>query len=128
WTTKEGEKIVVGKGTVLTTIESFHRYMTIRYIYPLKALEIVNTASCRSFQNMLMEISRKIKLVMRLVDLYKPYMLFKGVYDDTNTKKLIQKSKEMGIDANLFYFDPTCIDWENYFMKIHNPAAVKYLF
>ena len=45
-----------------------------------------------------------------------------------NTEKLRMAVRASGAEADLFYFDPKCIDWEDYFMNIHIPGAVKYVF
>lgn len=36
--------------------------------------------------------------------------------------------REGGIDANVFYFDPKIINWEDYFMNVHFPGVVNYVF
>jgi fatty acyl-CoA reductase len=43
-----------------------------------------------------------------------------------NTEKLILAAKQGGVEMNLFYFDPTIIDWEDYFMNIHISGIFKY--
>ncbi|XP_019198998.1 PREDICTED: fatty acyl-CoA reductase 3-like [Ipomoea nil] len=128
WIGKNGKAVVVGKVTVLSTMDSFHRYMAIRYLLPLKGLEILNTICCKYFQRTCDEMNRKIKFVMKLVDLYRPYLFFKGIYDDMNTEKLRRAAKEGGIETELFYFDPKAISWEDYFMKAHFPGLVKHVF
>nr|GMD67291.1 alcohol-forming fatty acyl-CoA reductase-like [Ipomoea batatas] len=128
WIAKNGKPVVVGKVTVLSTMDSFHRYMTIRYLLPLKGLEIVNTACCQYFQSTYHEMDRKIKFVLKLVDLYRPYLFFKGLYDDMNTEKLRRAAKEGGIETDLFYFDPKVICWDDYFVKTHIPGLVKHVF
>lgn len=45
-----------------------------------QGLEIANVAFCRSFQGTYSDLNRKIKFVMRLVELYQPYLFFEGVY------------------------------------------------
>nr|GMD73860.1 alcohol-forming fatty acyl-CoA reductase-like [Ipomoea batatas] len=128
WIGKDGKPIIVGKMTVLSTMASFQTYMTTRYLLPLKGLEILNTIRCKYFQKMYDEMDRKIKFVMKLVNLYRPYVYFKGVYDDLNTEKLRRAAKEGGIETDLFYFDPKAISWEDYFMKVHFPGLVKHVF
>nr|GMD61563.1 alcohol-forming fatty acyl-CoA reductase-like [Ipomoea batatas]GMD71326.1 alcohol-forming fatty acyl-CoA reductase-like [Ipomoea batatas]GMD73859.1 alcohol-forming fatty acyl-CoA reductase-like [Ipomoea batatas]GME17404.1 alcohol-forming fatty acyl-CoA reductase-like [Ipomoea batatas] len=128
WIAKNGKPVVVGKVTVLSTMDSFHRYMAIRYLLPLKGLEILNTICCKYFQRRCDEMNRKIKFVMKLVDLYGPYLFFKGIYDDMNTEKLRRAAKEGGIETELFYFDPKAISWEDYFMKAHLPGLMKHVF
>ncbi|KAL5830867.1 hypothetical protein ACOSQ4_016221 [Xanthoceras sorbifolium] len=128
WINKDGKPVKVGKVTVLDNMASFHRYMAIRYVLPLKGLELVNTAFCRYFQGVYSDLSRKINFVMRLVELYKPYLFFNAIYDDTNTEKLRMAARESGVETDIFYFDPKSVDWDDYFMNIHIPGVVKYVF
>ncbi|CAN4100758.1 unnamed protein product [Withania somnifera] len=125
---KEGKPVIVGKVTVLSSMDSFRRYMALHYVIPLKGLEIVNSLLCQFFQDKYLELDRKIKFVMRLIDLYGPYLFFKGIYDDMNTEKLRRAAKESGIEMDLFNFNPKTINWDDYFMNIHLPGVVKYVF
>ncbi|XP_031100999.1 fatty acyl-CoA reductase 3-like [Ipomoea triloba] len=125
WIGKDGKAVRVGKVTVLNSMASFERYMTIRYLLPLKGLGIVNTAFCKYFQTTYNEMNLKIKFVMRLVDLYGPYLFFKGVFDDMNTEKLWRAAKRGGIETDIFYFDPKVINWDDYFLKDHIPGVIK---
>ncbi|KAK0605864.1 hypothetical protein LWI29_031614 [Acer saccharum] len=122
WINKDGKPVKVGKVTVLDTMDSFHRYMAIRYVLPLKGLELVNIAFCQYFQRMYGDLNRKINFVMRLVELYRPYLFFNGIYDDTNTENLRMAARESGVETDMFYFDPKYIDWDDYFLNIHIPA------
>ncbi|KAL2511100.1 Fatty acyl-CoA reductase 3 [Abeliophyllum distichum] len=128
WINKEGKPVIVGKVKVLSTMDSFQTYITIRYLLPLKGLEIVNAACCQYFRSEYLKMYRKIKYVMRLIDLYRPYLFFKGVFDDINTEKLRRAAKESNIETDMFYFDPKTIKWNDYFLSIHLPGVVKYLF
>ncbi|KAK4358594.1 hypothetical protein RND71_020823 [Anisodus tanguticus] len=129
WINKvDGKPIVVGKVTVLSSMDSFQRYLALHYLLPLKGLEIVNTACCQYFQGKYSELYRKIKFVIRLIDLYGPYLFFQTVFDDLNAEKLRMAAKDIGIETEVFYFDPKTINWEDYFMKIHLPGVVRYVF
>ncbi|KAK3041237.1 hypothetical protein RJ639_001520, partial [Escallonia herrerae] len=128
WVNKDGTPVKVGKVTVLSTMASFRRYMAIRYLLPLKGLQLVNTALCQFFQGTYLDLHRKIKFVFRLVELYEPYLFFKGIYDDRNTAELRMATRKMGDEAAKFYFDPGCINWEDYFINTHIPGVVKYVF
>ncbi|XP_061342397.1 fatty acyl-CoA reductase 3-like [Gastrolobium bilobum] len=128
WINKDGKPVKVGKVTVLSNMDSFRRYMFIRYILMLKGLELANTAFCQFFQGTYLDLNRKIQIVMRLVDLYKPYLFFKGVFDDMNSEKLRVAARQGGVETDLFYFDPKVIDWEDYFLNTHLPGIVKYIF
>ncbi|KAK3032799.1 hypothetical protein RJ639_035321, partial [Escallonia herrerae] len=128
WVNKDGTPVKVGKVTVLSTMASFRRYMAIRYLLPLKGLQLVNTALCQFFQGTYLDLHRKIKFVFRLVELYEPYLFFKGIYDDRNTAELRTATRKMGDEADKFYFDPGCINWEDYFINTHIPGVVKYVF
>ncbi|CAA2966141.1 alcohol-forming fatty acyl- reductase-like [Olea europaea subsp. europaea] len=79
WIDKEGKPVIVGKVKVLSTMDNFRSYITIRYLLPLKGLQLLNAACCQYFRNEYLNMYRKIKYVMRLIDLYQPYLFFKGV-------------------------------------------------
>ncbi|KAL2331938.1 hypothetical protein Fmac_019519 [Flemingia macrophylla] len=128
WINKDGTPVKVGRVTVLTDMETFRRYMFIRYILPLKGLKLANAALCQYFLATYLELHKKIQVVMRLVELYRPYMFFDGVFDDMNTEKLRLAARESGTETDLFYFDTKEINWDDYFMKIHLPGIVKYIF
>ncbi|KAG6632138.1 fatty acyl-CoA reductase 3-like isoform X2 [Carya illinoinensis] len=129
WINKDGKAVKVGKIMMLSDMDSFHRYLAIRYLLPLKGLELVNTALCQYFRIMYLDLKRKINFVMRLVELYKPYLFFKGVFDDMTTEKLrLMVRDQSGAEADVFYFDPKCIDWDDYFLNVHLPGVVKYVF
>nr|POE55219.1 putative fatty acyl-coa reductase 4 [Quercus suber] len=51
---------------------------------------------------------------------------FTSRFDDSNTEKLRVAIRESDVDVNLFYFDPRCIDWEDYIMNTHIPGLRKY--
>ncbi|KAM7528100.1 hypothetical protein LguiB_031510 [Lonicera macranthoides] len=79
WIDKDGNRVKVGKLTVMTSIASFRRYMTLRYLLPLKVFKVVNIILCQFFEGTYKDLYRKIKFVMRLVELYEPYLFFKGM-------------------------------------------------
>lgn len=126
WINKEGNPVIVTEVKIFGTMSSFKRYLTLHYLLPLKGLEIANTAFCRVFQSTYADMKRKITHIMRLIDIYRPYLFFKSIYDDSNTEKLRLAARESGVDTE-FYFDPKVIDWEEYFMSTHFPGLVKYV-
>lgn len=128
WINKDGTPVKVGKVTVFTNMASFQRYMFIHYLLLLKGLEVANTAFCKYFQGTYLQLNRKIQTVMRLVELYRPYLFFDGVFDDINTEKLRMAARQVEAETDLFYFDPKSIDWDDYFMNTHIPGIVKYIF
>uniref|UniRef100_A0A7N0SW67 Fatty acyl-CoA reductase n=1 Tax=Kalanchoe fedtschenkoi TaxID=63787 RepID=A0A7N0SW67_KALFE len=69
-------------------------------------------------------------VVMRLVQLYRPYLFFKAIFDDKNTSKLRAAARNSMDSADVFHFqfDPKTIDWEDYMMNVHFPGAVTHLF
>ncbi|KAJ6985906.1 hypothetical protein NC653_023743 [Populus alba x Populus x berolinensis] len=126
WINKEGESVKVGKGIVLTSMPKFYTYMAIRFLLPLKALQLFNTLLFKKYQDLYTVLDRRVKLVMRLVDLYKPYVFFEGIFDDLNSEKLRIISKETCHETDIFDFDPMNIDWDDYMMNVHIPGLVKY--
>ncbi|OWM68992.1 fatty acyl-CoA reductase 3-like [Punica granatum] len=127
WINKEGKAVIVGKVKILSSMASFRRYMALRYLLLLKGLEVANAAFCQFFQGTYLDMSRKINHVMRLMELYRPYLFFKGVFDDINTEKLRAAMRDNGAEADIFYFNPKCINWDDYFRRIHLPGVVKYV-
>ncbi|XP_029125295.1 fatty acyl-CoA reductase 3-like [Cajanus cajan] len=129
WINKDGKPVKVGKVNILSNMASFRRYMYIRYLLPLKGLEVVNAASCHYFEEMCVDFNRKIRTVMRLVEIYKPYLFFNGLFDNTNSKKLLSMARQGGAaETEMFQFDPKIIDWEDYFMNVHFPGILNYVF
>ncbi|KAJ4967250.1 hypothetical protein NE237_019099 [Protea cynaroides] len=125
---KHGRPIKVRKIAVFTSMDGFYKYIAIRYLLPLKVFQLINIAFCKYFQSKYDDQNRKIGFVMRLVDLYRPYLFFKGIFDDINMEKLRMALKENHAEANIFYFDPRSIDWDEYFMKIHIPGVRNYVY
>ncbi|XP_076896465.1 fatty acyl-CoA reductase 3-like [Bidens hawaiensis] len=123
WIGKDGKPVIVGEVTVLNSMASFHRYISLRYLLPLLVLQFVNIILCQAFASTYHNLKRKINFVLRLVDLYKPYLFTKSFYDDTNTEKLRRMIRETGDEEDIFYFDPRIIDWEDYFENIHIPGV-----
>ncbi|PWA78006.1 NAD(P)-binding domain, Fatty acyl-CoA reductase [Artemisia annua] len=126
WIDSDGNPVKVGEVTVLKSMASFHRYITLRYLLPLHLIKVVNVIFCKAFAGTYENLKRKIDLVQRLVKLYEPYSFSKCLYDDLNTEKL---RKAVGNSENKdFYFDPRIIDWEDYILHTHIPGIVKYGF
>ncbi|KAE8037466.1 hypothetical protein FH972_010053 [Carpinus fangiana] len=121
-----GKSIRVEEVTVLSSMASFRAYMAIRYLMPLKVFQIANAVICQYYQDSIIDHKRKIKSVMRLAELYKPFVFFMGRFDDSNTEKLQMATSESGVDSHLFGFDPKCIDWEDYLMNTHIPGLINY--
>ncbi|CAK7329345.1 unnamed protein product [Dovyalis caffra] len=127
WINKDGEPVKVSRVTILSSMSKFYTYMAIRFLLPLKALQLFNTISCHIYQDLYTGLDRKAKLVMRLAELYKPYVFFNGIFDDINSERLRIASKENCLEANVFDFDPMNIDWEDYMINVHIPGLVKYV-
>lgn len=123
WIEKDGNPVIVREVTVLKSMDSFHKYIALRYLLPLQVLKYVNIIFCQAFAGTYKNLKRKINFVLRLVDLYKPYLFTKTFYDDMNTEKLRRAVRESGDEENVFYFDPRIIDWEDYFEHTHLPGV-----
>ncbi|XP_062193236.1 fatty acyl-CoA reductase 1-like [Phragmites australis] len=122
---KKGEPVRACKVHFFSTIAAFHLYMVIKYKLPLELLHLLNLLCCGLFSQLYNDLNRKYKFVMQLVDLYGPFALFKGCFDDGNMEKL---RLAMAVDDSVaFNFDPKSIDWDDYFYKIHIPGVVKYV-
>ncbi|XP_050947771.1 fatty acyl-CoA reductase 3-like isoform X3 [Cucumis melo] len=128
WINKDGNAVKVGEVTVFNNMASFSRYMNIRYLVFLKGLEFANKAFCHSFQDKYVDTKRKFNLVMRLVELYRPYLFFSAVFDDTNAERLRRDIQNKDTETETFFLDPKDINWEDYFMNAHIPGLVKHVF
>ncbi|XP_050281044.1 fatty acyl-CoA reductase 3-like isoform X3 [Quercus robur] len=126
WIDRNGKSIKVSKMIVFSNIDMFQAYMAIRYKLPLKVLWLANLVLFQYYREIYINLNRKVKVVMRLVDLYKPYVFFTGCFDDSNTEKLRVTIRENDVDMHLFNFDPKCIDWGDYIMNTHIPGLIKY--
>ncbi|XP_076910406.1 alcohol-forming fatty acyl-CoA reductase-like [Bidens hawaiensis] len=128
WINKKGKPVIVSEIKVLNSMASFHRYFSLRYLLPLQGLNVVNSALCHAFNGKHSNLRRKTNYVLRMVELYKPYLFPKSFYDDLDTEKLRQLVRENNDEADMFYFDPKIINWDIYFELTHLPGAVKYVF
>ncbi|XP_017980231.1 PREDICTED: fatty acyl-CoA reductase 1 isoform X1 [Theobroma cacao] len=126
WINRDGQRVKVRKGTVLSTVNGFFLYMWIKYVFPLKVLYLVNILNCQYFRQVYMDLNRKIKLVMRFAEVYKPYAFFKGIFSDSNLDKLQMVAQGRGVDMGVFDFDSKSIDWEDYMMNIHIPGLLRH--
>ncbi|KAK3205753.1 hypothetical protein Dsin_019799 [Dipteronia sinensis] len=125
---KNGKAIKVDKFIMLDTWTQFRIHIAIRYLLPLKGLKLVNHVLFQRYKGITTHSDRKLKLVMRLAELYRPYMFFKGIFDDTNSERLRMTIRETKLEAvDAFNFDPNCIDWEDYMMNIHIPGLLTYV-
>ncbi|XP_065865472.1 alcohol-forming fatty acyl-CoA reductase-like [Euphorbia lathyris] len=129
WINKDGTQVLISKGFLFSSMATFHMYTTLRYLLPLKALQVANIVVLKKYEEMYRGLDRKMKIVMRLVELYKPYVLFEGIFDDTNSEKLRKLATETcpNDEANMFKFDPTEINWDDYMLSVHIPGLVKYV-
>ncbi|KAL4014799.1 hypothetical protein IC575_027017 [Cucumis melo] len=127
WINGDGNATKVKKITIFNNMASFHRYITIRYLIFLKILELVNKASCHSFEDKYIDLKRKLNWVIRQVQLYRPYLFFKVRFDDTNLEKLGRATQQNERNRETLFFDPKDINWENYFLNVHIPGLVKYV-
>ncbi|KAI3985061.1 hypothetical protein MKX01_038668 [Papaver californicum] len=121
-----GKPIQVSYPFVFPTTASFLAFVYVTHTVPLKGLRLVNALLCDYFRDKCNDAERKITFIIKLVKLYEPYILFQGIFDDLNTEKLRIAVRGNSAEADMFYFDPKCINWEEYFMNIHIPGLVKY--
>ncbi|XP_019241703.1 PREDICTED: fatty acyl-CoA reductase 3-like [Nicotiana attenuata] len=127
WISKRGKPVKVKKFHTLDSMASLHKYIAIHYKPSLKILKCANLILCQHLQAFCSNLERRINRAIRLAELYKPYLFFKGVFNDTNAEMLLMVTRESNAD-DTFNFDPTIIQWEKYFKEIHIPGLVKYIF
>ncbi|KAM3355366.1 hypothetical protein ACQJBY_025879 [Aegilops geniculata] len=125
---ENGEPIRLNHMRFFSTVARLRAYMVIKYKLPLEVLHLVNVALCGLFSRRYNELSGKYRLAMHLIELYAPYTLFKGRFDDMNLEKL-RKGMESDRDGGEYFFDFDLrrIDWNDYFYRVHFPGVLKYL-
>ncbi|XP_051207873.1 fatty acyl-CoA reductase 1 [Lolium perenne] len=129
-TGRNGQPARLNKMRFFSTVARLSLYMAIKYRLPLEMLRLVNIALCGVFSRRYNELSRKYRFVMQLIELYAPYSLFKGCFDDTNTERLrmaMKKEQDSNASDCYFDFDPKSIDWDDYFYSVHIPGVLKYM-
>ncbi|MCL7040788.1 hypothetical protein MKW94_010611 [Papaver nudicaule] len=124
-----GKPIKIPYLFIFPTMTSFSFFFYVTCVFPVKVLLLLNTLVFFDyFHDICSNAERKIKFIQRMIELYTPYALFKGIFDDSNTERLRMEVRLNEAEANTFYFDPKCINWEDYFMNVHIPGLVKYVF
>ncbi|MCL7026777.1 hypothetical protein MKW94_020940 [Papaver nudicaule] len=123
-----GKPIKVSYPIIFPTINSFLFFFYATCVFPIKVMLLLNTILGDYFHDICSTAERKINLLLRLIDLYKPYAFFRGIFDDSNTARLRMEARLNEAEAITFYFDPKCINWDDYFMNVHIPGLVKYVF
>ncbi|KAI3906992.1 hypothetical protein MKW92_023608 [Papaver armeniacum] len=124
-----GKPIKIASPLFFHTMTSFLFFFYITCVFPVKVLLLLNKLVFFDYFHDICSIAeRKIKLLLRIIELYEPYAMFKGIFDDSNTERLRMDFKMTEAEADIFYFDPKCINWDDYFVNVHIPGLVKYVF
>ncbi|GJN31938.1 hypothetical protein PR202_gb20400 [Eleusine coracana subsp. coracana] len=111
---------------LFSTYTYFIAYMFFTYKLPIEALHIVNLLMCGLFSRQYNVANKNYSRLMILAKMFAPYTFFKGRFDGANLTKLQTAAVMDYIDAQLYNFDPKCIDWASYVLNIHIPAIVNY--
>ncbi|XP_056693158.1 alcohol-forming fatty acyl-CoA reductase isoform X2 [Spinacia oleracea] len=128
WSNRQGIPVKIGKGLVLSNLMIFQVILYMFHVMVKTMLMFVTRMGCYKLQHILYNLDKKLQVATKLVDLYKPYLFFKGIFVDTNTQRLIETARENGLDEDVFNFDPLSINWNDYFVNVHLPSIVKYLY
>ncbi|KAL9413372.1 hypothetical protein AB3S75_041944 [Citrus x aurantiifolia] len=88
WINKHGKPVKASKVIFLSNIAGFNRYIQIRYLLPLKVLEVANKVFRQYFQGVYDVLSRQVKLEMPLAEFYGAYLCYNAIIGDKNTEKL----------------------------------------
>ncbi|KAM7251281.1 hypothetical protein ACFE04_023164 [Oxalis oulophora] len=128
FTSKNGKSVKIKKFKLFTTIPKLSRYVATRYGLPLKVLHLVNVIFWQKYKKLYVELDSKLKVLMRLAEIFEPFLFIKEVFDDTNTENLRIAMRENNIMNNeAFNFDPKEINWDDYFINTHFPGLMKHV-
>lgn len=123
---RDGMPIVPKPPVFLSTMAMFRLYTGLRFRLPLQILGLLSITLPSQFGDKYQCQNRKFKMAMRLVKLYEPYLVFKGIFDDRNLETLRIKNEAKETN-DLPGFSPKCIDWEDYFINTHIPGLVTHV-
>ncbi|KAM6595190.1 hypothetical protein CsatA_005714 [Cannabis sativa] len=90
---------------------------------------VVSLPYLRCYKDVYAKNMRKLQTIMRFIQIYKPYVLFNMIFDDTNCEGLRENKVKGSRNLELmetFNFDPNSIDWEDYIINTHIPGLIKY--
>lgn len=121
----DGRPVRTRRVQFFATVAAFTAYMVLRYRLPLELLRLLNLLCFGLLSGLCADLGRKYDFVMRLVDLYGPFALFRGIFDDANVERL-RLAMDAG-DRVEFNFDPKTVDWDDYFYRVHIPGVMKYV-
>ncbi|KAL0887348.1 hypothetical protein Bca101_011331 [Brassica carinata] len=123
---RSGMPILPKALVLLSTMAMFRLYTGLRFKLPLQMLGLLRITLPPQFGDKYEHHNRKFKMAMRLVKLYEPYLLFKGIFDDKNLETI--RIKNEAIESNdIPGFSPKCIDWEDYFINTHIPGLLTHV-
>ncbi|KAL6838428.1 hypothetical protein ACP4OV_031673 [Aristida adscensionis] len=122
---KDGRPVRTRKVRFFATVAAFRLYMVLTYRLPLELLHLLNLLCCGLLAALCRDLTRRYNFVMHLVDLYGPFALFKGCFEDVNMEKL--RMAMAAEDRVTFNLDPKTIDWDDYFSNVHIPGVMKYV-
>ncbi|KAM6576034.1 hypothetical protein CsatB_027871 [Cannabis sativa] len=91
---------------------------------------VVSLPYLRCYKDVYAKNMRKLQTIMRFIQIYKPYVLFNMIFDDTNCEGLRENKVKGSRNLELmetFNFDPNSIDWEDYIINTHIPGLIKYV-
>nr|AXF79592.1 fatty acyl-CoA reductase 6 [Triticum aestivum] len=126
---RNGERVRLKKMRIFSTLARLRLYTAIKYELPLEMLRLLSIALCGVFSRRYNELNRKYRFLMHMIELYAPFALFKGCFDDTNLERLrmaMNKDDQINNGAYSLDFDPKSIHWVDYFYGVHIPGVLKY--
>ncbi|XP_044961699.1 fatty acyl-CoA reductase 1-like [Hordeum vulgare subsp. vulgare] len=124
----DGRVVPTREVWLINNITLFHFLVVVTFRFPLELLHVLSILCCGLFGlgPLYHDLAEKYRILIKLMDIYGPFALFKGCFDDFNLNKL--RLSMIDDDASIFNFDPKTIDWEDYFYRVHIPGVMKYLF
>ncbi|KAK3415644.1 hypothetical protein EUGRSUZ_H01619 [Eucalyptus grandis] len=116
WINEDGKPVKVREPKVMGSMASFRKHV----------LKVASSVFGGYFQGLHADLDKKVNLAVRLAELYEPYIFSSAIFDDTNTMTLRATAFNSGVNSeSVFYFDPRCMDWEDYFKRSHLPGVVE---
>ncbi|GAB2229821.1 hypothetical protein Droror1_Dr00014077 [Drosera rotundifolia] len=119
----EGKPIRVRR-LILLGNSLFFLFISWLFVLVIKVLRLADMISMHLIQGFVDRLDKNLTTTVKLVGVYKPYLCCDGIFKDDGTEELRLAARRNGVDETTLFFDPTIIDWEDYFLRVHVPGVI----
>ncbi|KAF2293673.1 hypothetical protein GH714_003979 [Hevea brasiliensis] len=108
-----------------SSMDSFSSYIRDETEQQIGLNDDLSTLDPKLRLQMRTECANRLQRFARMVELYEPYAFYKGWFDCSNIKELIQNMSTQ--EKKLFRFDVESINWKHYIKNVHLPGLRRHV-